>query len=412
MLIEFRVANYRSIRDTQTLSMVAAKDRSHLDTNCIESGIATIPHLTRSAVLYGPNASGKSNLIAALAFMRGMVENSATSIREGQTLDVVPFLLDPEKANQPTEMEVTFIENGIRYQYGFELTAHRIIKEWLFVYNKRKAQCWFSREYDEITAQENWNLGSGLTGGRQRTVWKDATRANALFLSAAINLNNEQLRPVFNWFVEKLTIIGNNEPIDPDFTIAHLKNELEKPKIIQFLKAADLGIVDVQVEMPVEKPAKTSDEIANKWKFHDIKFLHAGKNGDVGFGIDQESHGTRRLFSYAGLIYDALKKGHVMIIDELNSSLHPKLVYFLIELMHNSKLNSNGAQLIFSTHETALLDLDLFRRDQIWFIEKDHEQASRLYPLSDFSPRKNEALVKGYLMGRYGALPSIKDLIY
>src|SRR3990167_10068922 len=164
MLIEFRVTNFRSIRETQVFSMVASKDGAHVESSCIETGIPAIPRVLRSAILYGPNASGKSNLISALGFMRSMVETSAVGVREGQSLNVTPFRFDPITSSASSEFEVTFLENGVRYQYGFSLTSTRVTREWLLVYVERKAQRWFEREYDEKQDQYNWYFGSNLTG--------------------------------------------------------------------------------------------------------------------------------------------------------------------------------------------------------------------------------------------------------
>jgi AAA15 family ATPase/GTPase len=417
MLIEFNVTNYRSIRENQKLSMVAAKDASHQDANCMPSGIPVIPQLVRTAVLYGPNASGKSTLISALVFMRSMIETSAIGIREGQALNISPFRFDHETTNQPSEFEVTFIENSVRYQYGFALNATRVIKEWLLVYVERKAQRWFERDYDNKNGKDRWYFGSHFIGGKkQHQLWSDSTRANALFLSTAVNLNSEQLRPIYNWFVNKLVIVGSNSLLNPFYTMDRIKNELDKSQIIQFLQAADLGITDVQIKMQkgqqVQVQLKLESGVAAIEKKQDADIFSAtlfhkckGKNDFVGFDLNEESHGTQRLFAYAGPLLDILRDGKTLVVDELDSSLHPKMVSFLVSLIQNSHLNKSNAQLIFTTHNTSLLDTDLFRRDQIWFMEKDKEQASHLYPLTDFSPRKGEALEKGYLIGRYGALP-------
>lgn len=392
MLIEFRVANYRSFHDTQTLSFVASKDQSHIDENCSSSGLSIIPNLLRSAVLYGPNASGKTNLIFALAMMRDIVERSAVAIREGEEIEISPFLFKSEARLEPSEFEVTYVENGIRYQYGFSTTKERIIKEWLFVYLKGKPQRWFLRDLDE-KGKEHWYFGPYLLEKHRHQIWKDSTRSNALFLSTAVNLNCAQLRPIYFWFVDKLMIIFGSNVIGNSHTLEYLKEEASRSKILEFLQAADLGIKDIEVK--TEKKSVT--------------FFHSGGDEPIGLDFKDESHGTQRLFSYAGPMLDVLSHGKILVIDELDSSLHPQMMQFLIKLIH-SDLNQNNAQLIFTTHNTSLLDTDLFRRDQIWFMEKDQSQASRLYPLSDFSPRKGEALEKGYLIGRYGALPFFGEM--
>jgi len=419
MLFEFYVSNYRSIKESQKLSMVAAKDTSYQDINCMPSGIPAIPQLVRTAVLYGANASGKSNLISALGFMRSMVETSAVGIREGQTLNISPFRFDPQSTNQPSEFEINFVENGVRYQYGFALNTTRVIKEWLLVYVERKAQRWFERDYDNKKDKYQWYFGSHLIGGKkQHQLWSESTRANALFLSTAVNLNSEQLRPIYNWFVNKLVIIGSNSQPLPFYTMDRVKNNVDKPQIIQLLQAADLGITDVQIKMHKGQQvqlrlesglaaieSKQETDIPSATLFHQGK----GENNFIGFDLNEESHGTQKFFAYAGPILDVLRDGKILIVDELDGSMHPKMVRFLVSLIQNPDLNKNNAQLIFTTHNTSLLDTDFLRRDQIWFMEKDKEQASHLYPLTDFSPRKGEAFERGYLMGRYGALPFLGE---
>lgn len=418
MLVEFKVSNFRSIKEMQTLSMVASKDKSLLDLNCIQTEIKTIPLLTRTAVMYGANASGKSNLIHAIAFMRAVVENSFARMIEGQTYNISPFRFESSCSEKPSEFEVTFIEEGVRYQYGFSLTATRIIKEWFLAYPKNQPQRWFEREYDEQKKSYQWNFGSHLSVQKNLIPsWKDQTRSNALFLSTAVQLNSEQLRPFFNWFVNKLVIVPSNSNFGPDFTVNYANTELKKSKIIKFMQAADLGIIDFDVEVIKGKRVNVQfgEESVTTQKFDNvdllkITFFHTGKNNSkIGVDFGEESHGTQRFFGFLGPLSEVLENGRILIIDELDSSFHTLMVRFLIKIFH-SKLNSNKSQLFFSTHNTSLLDPKIFRRDQVWFMEKDQEQESHLYPLTDFSPRKGEALETGYLLGRYGALPFFDDL--
>lgn len=393
--------------------MAATKDPSHQESNCIQTGISGLPQVVRAAVLYGANASGKSNLVSALAFMRRMVKNSATSIPEGEIPNLSPFRFNSKNLSEPTEFEVTFVENGIRYQYGFELNAIRVTREWLLVYVERKAQRWFERKYDAEKGKDIWYFGTYFLGGKQRHLWRDSTRGNALFLSTAVNLNSEQLRPIFSWFVNKLVIIESNTSPHPFYTMECIKNELDKPKIIQLLQTADLGISDVQIKMQkiprIQVRLESGVAAIENGQETDIPsatLSHQDKNNNpIEFKLEEESHGTQKFFAYAGPILDVLRHGKILVVDELDSSLHQKMMQFLISLIQNANLNKDHAQLIFTTHNTSLLDSGIFRRDQIWFMEKDQEQASHLYPLTDFSPRKDEALEKGYLLGRYGALP-------
>lgn len=416
MLIEFRVQNYRSIREEQVLSLVAAEDKSHADTHIIATENKTTPKLVKSSVIYGANASGKTNLLKALIFMRALVEESATKIQLGQKLNIQPFSLDSATSEQPSEFEVTFLENNIRYQYGFRASAERIHEEWLLVYKTSKAQRWFSRSYNPNSNTDEYEFGSHFIG--QRKLWQESTRQNGLFLSTAVNLNSEQLQPIFNWIVSNLVCFPADAQLLPDFSIMMLQNIEKKDDIQKFMSLADIGISNIEIESKkglskgytLDFATGQATELKNEeTNILTPKFSHKTDKGIATFDLGDESHGTRQFFSLAGPVLEILKAGKVLISDELNKSLHPLLVKHLIGLFNSSELNPNGAQLIFTTHDTALLDKDVFRRDQIWFVEKNSNQESKLYPLTDFSPRKNEALEKGYLIGRYGAVPYLED---
>lgn len=415
MLLDFRVKNFRSLRDEQTLSLVAAKDRSLQELNTMPSGIKAAPTLLRSLAIYGPNAGGKSNLIKALQYMRAVVAESASVMQPGQTFNVQPFRLDALSVAQPTEFDISFVLDGVRHQYGFELTAQRVTREYLLVYKAFKPQQWFERHYDAASGKDVYDFGVGLKG--PKSVWEGATRPNALFLSMAVQLNSEQLQPVFAWFLNKLAIFNEITPLGQHFSVDMLRKPEGKRAICDFLTSADISISDIEVvTRKVSGQAVHFDMAAGKTEVrneeqevNELLFHHVTEQGKAVFSLGDESMGTRNLLFLTGPVLDILNKGMVLVVDELDSSLHPLLVRRLVELFQNPVVNQKGAQLIFTTHDTSLLDPDLFRRDQIWFVEKDRDQASKLYPLSDFSPRKNEALERGYLMGRYGALPFLGD---
>jgi len=412
MLIEFRVKNFRSLRDEQVLSMVASKDKSFQDTHTIPTGIKAAPTLLRSAVIYGANASGKSNLIRALQYMRGVVIESASVIQPGQTYGVQPFRLDTESAGQPTEFEVTFLLGGVRYQYGFAMTQQRIVSEHLLVYKAFKPQKWFERYFDADTGKDVYEFGSGLKG--PKNVWEGATRPNALFLSMAVQLNSDALRPVFDWFAGKLVIFNEQAQLNPQISIQKLKLAEGRKEICNFLSAADISIADIDVvTRKVPGQAVHFDLVAGKTEVrseeveeHQLLFHHTTQNGKAVFDLGDESAGTRNLLFLSGPVLDILSQGLTLVIDELDTSLHTLLVRELVQLFHDPKANAGGAQLIFTTHDTSLLDApDLLRRDQVWFVEKHRDQSTALVGLCEFSPRKNEALERGYLMGRYGGVP-------
>lgn len=422
MLIEFNVTNFRSVRETLTLSMAASKYYRGLEeTNCVDTNISGLPKLLRSAVIYGPNAGGKSNLFKAMHFMQTFVLSSH-ALQEGKRINIAPFAFDAETRELPSEFEVFFVQDHVRYQYGFAVNTFRVMREWLFAYPESKPQRWFERTYDKDKDRESWYFGSKFTGRRQ--VWQEATRKNALFLSTAIQLNNEQLKPVFTWFQQKLAVMLPGGTINLQFTLEKCASEEGKSRIMEFMNFADMSIsgIDVEVkkvsispetlppDIPSEVKAKMVRDLQEKG-VPLIRFQHRGNDDKpVFFSLAEESDGTQKLFAFAGPWLDVLAKGRILVIDELDTSLHPLLVRFLIENFHSNVTNRNDAQLIFTTHDTSILDTELFRRDQVWFVEKDRENATKLYPLSDFSPRKGEALEKWYLKGRYGALPFIGDL--
>lgn len=415
MLVEFRIKNFRSLRDEQVLSLVASKDKTLVDTHTLGTGLKAVPQLLKSVAIYGANASGKSNLIKALQYMRGVVMESA-ALPPGQAFSVQPFRLDADSGGQPTEFEVTFILEGVRYQYGFAMTQQRIVAEHLLVYKAFKPQRWFERYLDDATGEDVYEFGPGLKG--PKNVWERATRPNALFLSMAVQLNSEALRPVFDWFVGGLVIFNEQAQIGPQFSIQMLKQPDGRRQICDFLRAADISIADIEVKTrKVPGQAVHFDLLAGKTEVrseeieeHQLSFSHSTEKGGAVFGLLDESGGTRNLLFLAGPVLEVLRKGLTLVIDELDTSLHTLLVRELVRLFHRPEVNTGGAQLIFTTHDTSLLDApDLFRRDQVLLVEKDAQQASELVALSEFSPRKNEALERGYLMGRYGGVPLLDD---
>lgn len=430
MLIEFSVANFRSIQARQTLSMVAGPDPAHRSRN-VTPGQGKELVFLRSAVIYGPNAAGKSNLLRAVETLRRLVQVSATGFQEGQAIPVTPFLFSKEPSEQPSEFEIILIaDDGIRYHYCCLVSPERVLKEWLVAYPLGRAQRWFEREYDVESQTQRWWFGPNFVAERaERKVWQEFTRDNALFLSTAIQLNNAQLRPAFNWITQKLIVLVPGVNLNPLLSLNLLREGGGLEQIMQFMRAADIGIdrlelleeevtapvlgglqpgtLRVHVEMGIqpESPSKLSSQ-----KSFRVLAWHKRTDSaeEVPLDISEESDGTRKLFEFSGGWLRALKHGATLLVDELDRSLHPHMTRFLVGLFH-SRSNTQNAQLVFTTHDTTLLDTDLLRRDQIWFVEKDDYQASHLYSLLEYSPRKDEALERGYLKGRYGAIPFIGE---
>jgi len=257
------------------------------------------------------------------------------------------------------------------------------------------------RVYDEKQQAYQWGSMTKLTGKKQ--VWKEATRENALFLSTAIQLNNQQLLPVFDWLANKLQIAGFGH-WNPVFSIKLCETANKKNKVLDFLQAADVAIDDIELEKKVfdgsqlaDLPDEIKKDLEEQLKgksFIKVKTAHTLKNGNnVYFDMEDESDGTQKIFALAGHWLAALEKGETLVIDELHDNLHPLMVTFLVQLFHSNQTNPHNAQLIFTTHDSSILNQDVFRRDQVWFCEKDKNQASTFYPFSDFSPRKDVDLV-------------------
>ena len=421
MLIEFTVANFRSFKAPQTFSLVKASKtrKEQVQSNSFQPPGVGNPELLHSAAIYGPNAAGKSNLIRALQTMVRLVKESA-GLQPGDELAVTPFRLDATSEQAPSEFEVVCIAEGVRYQYGFTATRERVIEEWLLAYPKGRPQRWFGRVWDAEAKRYDWEMGQSLSG--QKQLWRESTRGNALFLSTAVQLNSEQLQPLFEWFSSTLrtTKVGGWSEA---YTAALCQDAEKRTQVLDFLQAADLDIQDVQVEkqrfdadnLPAELPEFLKQQLVKDLGDKDllrINTTHQDTNGrTVTFPFADESDGTRKLFAFAGPWLDSLEHGRVLFIDELHDNLHPNLVRFLVELFHDPQTNPHNAQLVFTTHETSILSQEVFRRDQIWFCEKDQEQATTLVPLTDFSPRTGrENLELSYLAGRYGALPYIRKL--
>jgi AAA15 family ATPase/GTPase len=423
MLVEFKVANYRSFSEEQTLSLVASKD-TELSDNCVDQGKL---RLLKAVGIYGPNASGKSNLIMALSTMRDIIEKPA---KPGERLPVTPFKLHDKYRDEPTSFEVTFIHEESRYQYGFTATSERIHDEWLYAYphgrSRDVAQTWFERTFNKKTQETEWNFGSYLKGEREKL--KDRTINNVLFLSAGAQWNNKQLTAVYKWFSERfLVILPSERPTVT--TIEMLMDALDDEKLKKdlhaglrvIMRSADFGIhgmnvkkqeIDPEkVQFPPYMPDDVRENILKGLKGRvEVEFIHRAEPGgkEVCFSKLEESNGTRRFFELLGPWGLAGVQGRVLLVDELEASLHPHLVRELLKVFQSPERPSAEAQLIFATHDTTLLDPELFRRDQIWFTEKDKGGSTRLYSMLDYKPRKGEAMQKGYLSGRYGAIPIIE----
>ena len=416
MIIEFSTRNFRSLRDATSLSFAASPDSTLAETHCVETGIKSVPRLVRAAAIYGANASGKSNLIFALETMIQLVQKS-TALSETQFAEFyTPFTLDAEFAREPTEFEVNLVISGVRFEYGFSYDRQRIRGEWLTVYRTGKGQRWFERTWNSHSNQDDWaSFSTHFTGPKE--TWRKATRPSALFLTTAAQLNSELLKPLIDWFADGHIVLNAGGAVNLGYTLQRFEESGFKERVLELLRAADLHIADIRIEKMSGQqvnlsfePGKLAMISAREQEIPEFTYCHQVPGGEpVWFDRRFESAGTQRLLAYIGPLLNAIETGKLLVIDEVDSSLHPMVTRFVISLMHDPVVSKRGAQLWVTTHDTSLLDTGVMRRDEFWFVEKDMDQASHLIPLTDFSPRRNEALERGYLRGRYGGVPFISS---
>lgn len=422
MLIQFSVRNFKTFRDRTTLSLVASnydKETREIENVTVNSEFNL--RLLKSAVVYGSNASGKSKFIEALVFMKKFVITSSKESQKGDKIDVEPFRLQSDTEEASSEFEVVFIHNKEMFRYGFEVTASKVIAEWLYHKPKTKEVELFYREEQVFNLHpRNFSKGSTL-------VKEDLIRENALTLSVAAQFNDKIAGRVLDWFKGFKTISGLREEGYQGYTMAQTKDPKQKAKILDLLKAADLGIQDISLQildidnLPKDIPRELKEKILKESSkegvefFSDVLTTHkkydSNKNhiGETHFSMDdEESSGTKKFFALTGPVLDALENGYILAVDELDSKLHSNLVCKIVSLFNSSNTNPKNAQLIFNTHNTNLLSSGLFRRDQIWFNEKDRYGVSKLYSLGEFKSddvRKTENFEDNYLRGKYGAIP-------
>jgi len=412
MLIRFTVGNFRSIKDPVTLSMEAVGIHEFDDSNVIDVP-SEKTRLLKSSSIYGANASGKSNIIKALAFMVNYVRNSAKEIQSGEKTVTEPFLLDKQSPTEPSFFEVAFIYNGEKYRYGFTLTQDSVSAEWLY-FTAAKEFPLFIREENTLI-----KISPQLTEGN---VWEKMTkktevelRSNALFVSTLGQLfgsakdKESHSSKVINWFNKIQFINGLNDERIMDFTLSSIRLQKYVTRINSLINSADLGINQIIVDFN-ERNSSAKDKTAAKTMTEHL--LPDGKEKVLFDMLSQESEGTKKIFALSAILCEVLEKGDILLFDEFDARLHPLLSWKLVELFHES--NTKHAQLILATHDTNLLPPKLFRRDQIWFTGKGSNGATRLYSLVEFKTtaggvRLGASYEKNYLAGQYGAIPLLKN---
>ncbi|MEG4286061.1 ATP-binding protein [Microcoleus sp. A006_D1] len=417
MLIGFSVGNYKSFKETVTLSMVASsitEDDKELD----ENNLFEIHHklkLLKSAAIYGANASGKSNLVAAISFMKWFVLNSSKETQVSEAIDIEAFRLSTETEKEPSFFEIVFLLEGKNFRYGFEINTEQVVAEWLFQTDDYAEKMLFERDLDNFIL-DDFPEGQGIS---------DKTRSNALFLSVVAQFNGKLSGKILLWFSKNLQLISGLQ--DTQYrkeTLESFENDRHRDDIIEFIKKLDLGIADIQItNQPVFIISNNKALYASSYggslylnseSKPTVKTVHRKYDSDGKqtaielFDIEKhESEGTNKLFALAGLLLDTLRTGKILLIDELDARLHPLITRELICLFNSNETNPHNAQLIFTTHDTNLLSSKAFRRDQIWFTEKDNKGATDLYSLVEYKVGKDASFERDYIIGKYGAIPFI-----
>lgn len=410
MIIDFTVQNFLSFREEQTLSFVADNKNLAHSSHLLETPITGLK-LLKVAVIYGPNASGKSNLLSALHRLKQLVVTSVSNAPNDE-LDVMPFRLDKESSASPTSFEINFLCNGIRYNYSTLLDSQKIYSEYLSYYPKKYKKNIFTRELSD-SDEYIYSFGDDL---KPKRIYDDIalkTSDKVLFLSKAIQDNSKFLKPVYDWFdkflLEQSSLEDAAKQINTDNAF--------KQNFLEFIRKQDIDIINVDVDssslaekiiksdkdMPPEMREKILKNFNDK-VVYDIQTFHKDSDGDlIPFEFGLESHGTHKLFALSPLVLEQTPK--TFYVDELSSALHPLLVRNFLKTFHET----TDSQMVCVTHDTHLIDPEFLRKDQIYFVEKDQEQSSSLYSLLEFNPRNDrENWELRYLSGRYGATPYLK----
>ena len=414
MLLRFGVSNHLSIRDPQELSFIASSLKDRRD-GLIDCTAAPTGSIVPAAVIYGANASGKTNLLDALATMRAMVLRSHAQGEPGGGVPRRSFALDGDSSRTPSRFDVDFVVEGVRYHYGFEASDEAYEAEWLYAFPRSHRRTLFEREGEE------YHFGRGL-GGPNKTI-AGLTRPNSLFVSAAAQNGHEQISEVFAYFRTILAV--RDIDVSDVAAINRMAEEGPGRRVIEFLERVGTGVIGYrrketevtekvtasrrELSTAIKRFAELPPELESSledWRNYTFDLAHRGQDGgSVYLDLASESAGTRRLLVVLGLAFRAIDEGVPLYVDELDASLHTQACEAVLQLFCSPETNPRGAQLITTTHDTNLLGSPALRRDQLWFTEKDAGGATRLYPLTDIRMRKGDNFEKGYLQGRYGAVP-------
>ncbi len=427
MLIEFKFKNFRSFRDESTLSMEAT-GLSTFKNSIIEYGNTK---LLPSVAIYGKNGGGKSNVIRAFWLAVQFIKNAQRTQHENASIPMSPFSLNDYSKNEETAFEFIYVLNNIKYIYGFSATKEKVIKEYLYHSPKGQKATVFERESQTFKFTEN---------KQKRKLISETVAENQLFFSIACTMNDADCSMAMQWFREY--VFFSRDYADIPRQLLEYSNDTSMLKAISnYAKEADIGIEDMQFEFnsqDIDDENQFPDNVPEGIRTALTNFLHAlsetsnnsevklkmgevtatsyhrgtNKNGEkelFPLELSEESDGTRKLMAIAPAIESVMNKGGVLLVDELERELHPMLVNYLVSKFQSKRTNTNNAQIIFTTHNTELMNEEIMRKDQLYFVDKSQANGvSELYSISEFSTKTSENIQKGYLVGKYGATPNIE----
>ena len=407
MLIRFSFKNFKSFKDENVLDMEATSLKEH-EYNVVKTDNV---NLLKVAAIYGANASGKTNVLQAFDYMKKRILVSDDS-KKNSPIDednVYSFMIN----NEPISLEVEILaKNSKIYKYGFDVLKDSIVSEWLYIKKINKFYMVFEREKNNVTMKSN-NKISELANIDERTLF--------LNIYSKIDKDNEDFNNVYDWFVNANYLdLGNprfEDFINTRISLKILSDEKYKKELLRFIKTFDSGIEGIKTT------PNSLEEVQNNNRVVKVELIHRGDDNELkALPLELESNGTRKMFHLFDFFMDALRNGMVLFIDELDAKLHPLLTRYIINLFHNSETNIGNGQLIYSTHDTVNLNKETFRRDEIWFTEKNRDGVSEMYALSDYilddedgnnksikKVRNDATYNKDYLTGRYGAIPVLEE---
>jgi AAA15 family ATPase/GTPase len=413
MLLQFSVENFMSFKEKTVLSLAPGADKELSDNIMADDKHNAL----KTAAIFGANASGKSNIIKAFSSAVLLIRESTTVQIDQPLTRIIPFKLDAASRTKPVSFEFIFVAEGTKYIYGFSATSQRITEEYLYAYYSAKPTTVFERADDTYTFK---------TDKKTLDVLSSRNSKNKLFLSTATSWNYERTKAPYLWFAQQINFFAENN-WTPDFSIfVNDPGNSQKAFTAKLLEIADINIADFsvrEVEMPSEQiDALMKDPVLKALfenapegifsKGYSVAAVHQmeenGSSTSYTLDLAEESQGTQHLFFMSTYLRQAFEHGKIIVVDEFDAGLHPLLLEEIVRMFHNPSINRGNAQLVFTTHAVSLLDLDIFRRDQIFFTEKSAKTASsELFSLDEFSVRKSENIRNGYIYGRYGAIPLI-----